>query len=190
VGVDPVGLYLGTLDANVGGPQGRIRADIGIGFSSISISRFTYTNFDGTPNPAQTGWTVGYDQNLPPIVWSLAPSQWNPHRVAATYLSYTRVRCTTSVLQTKLVSLFTVLELITATLAIIGSSTALVTSIIGPGEHNPNGLINRVFYSDVPMLKNTASDAVLKIKTGKDQGKGKEKEKGKEKKKGEEGPTE
>jgi hypothetical protein len=66
--------------------------------------------------------------------------------------------------QTSIVSLFTVLDLITASLAIIGSSTALVALIIGPGEYNPNGIINRLFYSEVPMLKNTASDIHIKVK--------------------------
>lgn len=68
--VDPVPLYLGNSDAALGGPQQRIRADVGLGLGSIYISHFTKTSIDGTNNPSLTGWNVAYDQTLPSILWS------------------------------------------------------------------------------------------------------------------------
>jgi hypothetical protein len=162
--VDPLALYLGSKDAALGGPQQRIRMDVGLGLGSIAVTHFTYTGINGLNDPTQSGWTVAYDQTLPAVPWFTNPSVWNPNRLAIKSLAYTRIRCSVTEFQTSIVSLFTVLDLITASLAIIGSSTALVALIIGPGEYNPNGIINRLFYSEVPMLKNTASDIHIKVK--------------------------
>jgi hypothetical protein len=103
-----------------------------------------------------------------------------------------RIRVNTAVVNSNESVLITYTVLITTILAIISSSTVLLNVIVGPGEHDPtgsfacdtqfshficalifpghnfrslsfSGMLNKLFYADVPTLHHTKSTAVFKI---------------------------
>ena len=50
------------------------------------------------------------------------------------------------------------LDLATTIFSIIGSGFALTYILVGPGEYDPKGILNKLFYYDVPTLKAANTD--------------------------------
>jgi hypothetical protein len=76
-------------------------------------------------------------------------------------LGWTQIRPNFYEVDTVEIVLFTYINLITTFLSIIGASEAIINFLIGPGEYDPKGLINKIFYRDVPTFKQTKSDVVI-----------------------------
>ncbi len=156
----PVDLFFGNTgaDALIGGTQNRIRSDIGRGISSILLSHYKYWDVSGNLVMASTGWTASYDLTLGSLPWTLAASPWTDKRQRAAELAWLRVHVELLERQTREFIAFSYLDVVTAFLTIIGSATTLTHLIVGRGEYDPTGLLNKLFYFDVPVLKEAATD--------------------------------
>lgn len=67
---NPVDIYYGRYDANVGGFQNRIRADVAYAQSSIWLFHYQSWDLNGNPIPAETGWNYLYDAMIPSVPWA------------------------------------------------------------------------------------------------------------------------
>jgi len=147
------------LDAVIGGSQNRIRTDIGAGITSCFLQHFAYWDINGNKIIANTGWTTSYDLAVGSLPWVSGPSTFPVYgRVQQQNMAWMRLHVTMAEVQTREAILFTYLDLATTILSIIGSAAALTHIIAGPGDYDPKGLINKLFYNDVPVLKNAATD--------------------------------
>lgn len=165
---NPVDIYFGNkgVDALIGGPQNRIRTDIGRGITSVLLSHYKYWDVTGNLVVGRTGWTTSYDLTLASLPWTIATSSFDSRRQRAAELGWLRVHIDLHEQQTREFISFTYLSLITAFLTIIGSATTLSHIIIGRGEYDPTGLLNKLFYYDVPVLKEAATDVAAEAVAG------------------------
>jgi hypothetical protein len=99
------------------------------------------------------------------LPWTISPSSWNPSRQRSAELGLLRIHVDLHETQTREFISFPYLNIITAFLTIIGSATTLSQIIIGRGEYDPTGLLNKLFYYDVPVLKEAASDHAAETTT-------------------------
>jgi len=149
------------LDDIIGGSQNRIRTDLGNGITSVALQHYTYTDINLNPVTSLIGWTTSFDLTLPPLPWTSVPSFYGTGgRVSTAVLVWCRVHVTMAEVRTQEAILFTYLDLVTTILSIIGSAAALVHIVVGPGDYEPKGLLNKLFYNDVPVLHNAASDVL------------------------------
>jgi len=156
-----VDVYFGKHDDNVGGSQGRIRCDVGRGISSLWWFHFTYTDVNKQLIPAYSGLSLFYEAMIESVPWNSSPSLYPAATVGRLYyqeLGWLKVHINMDETQiTERVS-FSYLDLSTTFLSIIGASTALIKIIVGPGEFDPKGMLNKCFYMDVPTMKETNTD--------------------------------
>jgi hypothetical protein len=82
----------------------------------------------------------------------------SPTRFRSAELAWLRVHVDMHETQTRERVAFTYLNLVTTFLSVIGAATALTHIIVGPGDYDPTGLLNKLFYYDVPVLKEAATD--------------------------------
>jgi hypothetical protein len=147
------------IDKAIGGSQNRIRTDLGIGITSCLLQHFAYWDITGAKVTASIGWTTSYDLTVGFLPWISKASYFGvAGRVFQQKLGWMRLHVTMAESQTREALLFTYLDLATTILSIIGSAAALVHIIVGPGDYDPKGLINKLFYNDVPVLKMAATD--------------------------------
>jgi len=155
-GVDP------NIDLKIGGSQNRIRTDLGRGITSCYIYHFAYWDIEKRPVISSVGWSTSYDLTLGTLPWIAISSQWPQaaaiKRMSIVQLGWMRIHLTMAEQQTREAVLFTYLDLATTILSIIGSAAALTHICVGPGDYDPKGLLNKIFYNDVPVLKNAATD--------------------------------
>jgi hypothetical protein len=157
---NPIDLYYGRLDT-AETLQTRIRLDMERGITSIQLGRYAYIDWAGNTLAAQSGLSYYYDLTVPALPWASAQSKYNPYRQLVSMLGWTQIRPNFYEVDTVEIVLFTYINLITTFLSIIGASEAIINFLIGPGEYDPKGLINKIFYRDVPTFKQTKSDVVI-----------------------------
>ena len=74
---------------------------------------------------------------------------------------FPRLQVSMNELQSTQATTLTFLDLATTIFSIIGSGYALTYLLIGPGEYDPKGILNKMFFYDVPTLKGAKTDYVV-----------------------------
>jgi hypothetical protein len=117
----------------VGGPGGRLRADLGRGLASVWVFHRTYVTIAGLLDPTRTGYNLYYEATIEGVPWTSGASIIWPQRLSYTELGWIRIHVSMDETQTSERVAFTYLDLATTFLSIIGASAALVKIIVGPG---------------------------------------------------------
>jgi len=166
---DLINLFYGAFENNVGGSRGRWRVDLVRGTNSVGVGPFSFYDTHGRYVPTQSGFNMFFNLGFDPILWGNQNSPWDACagltrncRQRVQSLGYVNVAPTYQLTVTNQQVLFTFLNIITVFLSVISSSTALIHIIVGPGEYDPKGLLNKFFFFDVPVLRDAASDIKLK----------------------------
>lgn len=162
-GTDTVKLFYGAYDNQVGGSRGRWRVDLNRGISSVSVGWYSYYDTSGTYIPQKSGYSCFFNLGYEAIPWGSYASYWDPsgNRLRTRALAYVNIGFNFQLQVTNAQVLFTWLNIITVFLSVISSSTALIHIVVGPGEYDPKGLLNKFFFFDVPVLRDAASDTAL-----------------------------
>jgi hypothetical protein len=157
-----IDVYYGALDDNVGGPRGRWRIDLSRNIVSITVNQFKYLTIDGETVPSKSGYQVAFDMDIQSLPWITRTSSFNPTRLKTFDLTFCHIRVSLSMATTQPRVTFDYKELITTFLAIISAAGTIMNFFVGPGDYDPTGCLNKLFYFDVPTLKLTASTKVIK----------------------------
>jgi hypothetical protein len=160
---NPIDLFYGLYDQNVGGPMGRWRVDVAQAITRLHVSQFTYLDLNGNVVPSRSGYQVSYDIDVPYVSVSHFDSFSNPARRTNVYISWLRINFSFQLSRIQPLVTFTFFDLVTCLLAIIAASPVIMNFFVGQGDYDPTGLINKLFFFDVPTMKGTASSQVLQI---------------------------